>query len=169
MLPLHHPAWWISKRTEVMCMSNILVPNLLNLWDGLPHLAVLMFPFRAVTKQSTLPCWKKNALCVVPSRCIRVTCCPFLVIRKLLRSAISIRTGRYRLCPSLLPNKNNYDYHHLELTPYAGSSFNKWLLFSWSRKTMLLRNPKGHIHKILPMHHILSQLNPVCTLIPYFS
>jgi hypothetical protein len=50
-------------------------------------------------------------LCVVPSRCISVTCCPFRAIRKLLRSAISIRTDRHRFWLSVLPvTQKRYHY-----------------------------------------------------------
>ena len=103
---------WISHLPNI-CQSgttwddlsiHAMLLDLQKFWNGLTHLAVLTFPVRAATKQSALPCWKKNALCVVPSRCCSVTCCPFLVIRKLLRSSISIRTDRHRLCPSLLPS-----------------------------------------------------------------
>ena len=100
---------------DMTCLHCVLQTELLdflNFWNGLPHLAVLTFPVRAATKLSTWQRWKKNALCVVPSRCIRVTCCPFRAIRKLLRSAISIRTDRHRFCPSVLPITQKHYHHH---------------------------------------------------------
>lgn len=82
--------------TCLHCVPQTELLDFLNFHNGLPHLAVLTFLVRAATKLSAWQRCKKNALCVVPSRCIRVTCSPFRAIRKLLRSAISIRTDRHR-------------------------------------------------------------------------